>query len=78
MSQLFKNLFILIVFVNFCTSNNNIYRIPFGLYNTKGKNNNLDIIQNIYYNIIYLNLLVGTPSQIVPFGLNMNSQTFII
>ena len=78
MSQLFKNLFILIVFVNFCTSNNNIYRIPFGLYNTKGKNNNLDIIKNIYYNIIYVNLSVGTPSQIVPFGLNMNSQTFTI
>ena len=57
---------------------NNIYKIPFGLYNSKDSNNSLDIIDNIFFNSIYINLSIGTPPQIIPFALSINSQTFSV
>ena len=66
---------ILLLFIEQCLTNN-IYKIPFGIYNSQNSNNSLDIIDNIYYNSIYINLSIGTPPQIIPFALSINSQTF--
>ena len=61
------------------TTNNNIYKIPFGLINQNPiRNKSKDMIHDIFYNSIYVNLSIGTPPQIVPFSLNVNSQTFSI
>ncbi len=61
------------------TTNKNIYKIPFGLFNQKPiRNNSKGMIHDIFYNSIYVNLSIGTPPQIVPFCLNINSQTFSI
>ena len=71
-------LFLLLVFIKVCLSDNNVYKIPFGLYNIRNYNNISDIVHNIFFNIMYVNLSIGTPPQNIPFGLNMNSQTFTI
>ena len=68
--------YLLILTIKLFESNNNIYRIPFGLYNTNFNNNSLDLINNIFFNLIYVNLSIGTPPQIIPFSLNVNTQTF--
>ena len=34
------------------------------------------MIDNIFHNSIYINLSIGTPPQIIPFALSINSQTF--
>ena len=38
----------------------------------------MNIIHNIFYKEIYVNLSIGTPPQIIPFSLNINSQTFSV
>ena len=73
------NIFLALIFLfKIYSSNNTVYRVPFGLYNIKQKYNENDIINNIFNNIIYVNLSIGTPPQIVPFVLNINSQTFTV
>ena len=53
-----------------------MYRIPFSLINCNKQSNNL--IQNIFDNLAYVNLTIGTPSQKIPFQLNVNSQAFYL
>ena len=72
------NFFILITYLKIFISDTNVYRIPFGLYNIKGKNYSHDIANTIFHNFIYVNLSIGTPSQNVPFGLIINSQEFTV
>ena len=81
MSHFYENINYIIIFLMFfkyIISNNKVYKIPFGLYNTKTVNDSLDTIYDIYYNSIYSNLSIGTPPQTVPFLLNINSQTFSV
>lgn len=71
--------FILILLVKFNKSeNNSIYRIPIGLYKSFEDNNEATLIQNIFFNFLYLNLSIGTPPQIIPFHLDINSQSFYV
>ena len=60
------------------SSNNKIYRIPFGLFKQHEwfQPKITNIVNNIITNGKYLNLSIGTPSQITPFELDTNSQTF--
>ena len=64
------------------SSNNNIYRIPFGLFKQEqsyffGKSEKeSNIINNIVDSGKYINLSIGTPPQIMPFEIDSNSQTF--
>ena len=71
-------LFIILINFEESTINNDVYKIPFGLINIKISNNTSDIINNIIYNTIYVNLSIGTPPQIIPFELSSNSQTFSV
>ena len=78
---IFQTKFLIILFelINLYTGNNNVYKIPFGLFNRKNSNDSsLDIAHNIYYSSIYVNLSIGTPPQIIPFALKFNSQTFSV
>ena len=72
------SIFIFIIYLKIFLSDTSVYRIPFGLYNIKGKNYSHDIANSIFYNLIYVNLSIGTPSQTVPLGLSINSQTFTV
>ena len=72
------NFFIIITYLKIFISDTNVYRIPFGLYNMKGKKISHDIANSIFFNLIYVNLSIGTPSQNVPFGLSINSQAFTV
>ena len=73
-------LYILLILLNeIYSSNNKIYRIPFGLFKHKNiyfKEKFDNIINNITQNRKYLNLSIGTPPQITQFELDSNSQTF--
>ena len=71
-------LFFIIIFVSKCNNNNNEYKIPFGLYRNKEICSDFNIMNNIYFNILHVNLSIGSPPQNVPFLLSMNSQTFAI
>ena len=73
-----NKLFVLIILFKIYSPNNTVYRIPFGLYNIKQMYNENNVINNIFNNILYVNLSIGTPPQTVPFVLNMNSQTFTV
>ena len=68
-----------IIFVN---TNNKIYRIPFGQhsyeYAFQSQVNCTNIIESIFYNIIYINLSFGSPPQAIPFQLNINSDNFYV
>lgn len=66
-----------IISLSLC-SNNDIYRVPFGLYYIYENNDTEKIIRNIFFNYLYANLSLGNPSQIVPFEININSQTFFV
>ena len=68
--------FFLILLIKIISANNKIYRIKFGLYNEKYSSS--DIINNIFYNKLYLNLSIGTSPQIVPFILDNEVQTFCV
>jgi hypothetical protein len=54
-----------------------IYRIPIGLYNYNDAKTTI-FAENLFYNLLYVNLSIGTPAQVIPFQLNMNSQAFYI
>ena len=76
-------LILLLLQVNMSISNyNGIVRIPIGLINTNVHGNRegapKNIIKDIFYNLEYVNLTIGTPSQIIPCLININSQTFFI
>ena len=71
------NIYILILFIVNCIANT-MYKIPIGLYNNKEFNNSQYTIDNLLYNLFYVNLSIGTPPQIIPFSLSINSQTFSV
>lgn len=71
--------FILLLIINIYKINNNpIYKIQFGLYSAYDGEKKLSLLENIFYDLVYVNLSIGTPSQIIPFELNINSQTFYV
>ena len=77
MSIISKQIFLFsLVFIKFCISESDVFRIPFGLY--KARNYNSDVVHDIFYNILYANLSVGTPPQNIRCELRMNSQIFTI
>ena len=76
--NIFHSYFIYLLLIKIISSNNKIYRIPFGLFYNKTSKFDSDIMYNIIQNRIYLNLSIGTPSQILPFELDINSQTFCV
>ena len=73
-----KLLLFSLFFIKFCISENNVYRIPFGLRKNKDRNNDPDIAHNIFYNNIYVNLSTGTPPQTIPCYISMSDQIFTI
>ena len=72
----FYCIIILLKIIN--SSNNQIYKIKFGLFNLRQNETDLSLINNIYYNRLYLNLSIGTPPQNIPFMLDIESQTFLV
>ena len=59
---------------------NNIQRFPvqlFYIYDDK-EDNTTDLIRTIFLNFLSINLPIGTPPQMVPFRLNINSPTFFV
>ena len=77
--MIFYIFLLLIVVIN---TNNKIYRIPFGQHNCEyalhTSSNSSNIIENILFNIIYINISIGTPPQKIPFQLNMDSESFFV
>ena len=72
------NFYFLLLLIEFFSANDKIYRIKFGLFNPKSKESDSSFINNLFYNRIYVNLSIGTPPQILPFELDIKSQTFCI
>ena len=74
-------LMVFLLLIKLSLSNNHVYKIPFGLY-LSYKNNSKEskdiLIKNIFENYLYVNLSIGTPPQILPFHLDINSQTFYV
>lgn len=70
--------FFIIILKEIISSNNKIYRIPFGLFKQENSGKDSDIINNIVTNGKYINLSIGTPSQNVPFELDTTCQTFSV
>ena len=68
------SLFFKIILISQCDE----YKIPFGLYRNKELCSDFNIMNNIYFNILHVNLSIGTPPQNVPFLLTIRSQTFAI
>ena len=80
-SDKFLFLMVFLFLIRLSQSNNHTYKIPFGLYLPYKdcciyKKDNL--IKNIFVNYLYVNLSIGTPPQILPFHLDINSQTFYV
>ena len=73
-----KYYFLFLLLIKIFLSNNQIYKIPFGLFYNKTSKFDSDIVNNIIDNRIYLNLSIGTPPQLLPFELDINSQTFCV
>ena len=78
-----KTLIILLLFINvLISSSNRIVRMPIGLINTNlqgdKEEDSGNIIKDIFYNLEYVNLTIGTPSQIIPCHININSRSFFI
>ena len=73
-----KILYILLLIIDICEIKSDIYKIPFGIYNSFDENKTLTLIENVLYNLAFVNLSIGTPTQKVPFQLNINSQTFYV
>ena len=71
------NIYFLLLIIKLC-NNSEIYKIPFGLKKINEGTKTTNIVQNIYLNIIYVNLTIGTPPKSIPFELNINSQSFFI
>ena len=82
MNIIYKNkrlLHILLLIINIHLFNTNeIYKIPFGIYNYYEENELLNLIETLFYNLAFVNLSIGTPSQLIPFQLNISSQTFYV
>ena len=57
-----------------------IYRIPFAQHNyeyiSNKSANYSNIVESIFFNVIYINLFLGNPPQKIPFHLNIYSQAF--
>ena len=70
--------YILILLIRIFSSNNKIYRIPFGLFKQQNLDKETNIINNIVNNGKYLNLSIGTPPQLTPLELDTIYQTFSI
>ena len=70
--------YILILLIKIFSSNNKIYRIPFGLFRQENLDKETNIIINIVNNGKYLNLSIGTPPQLTPLELDTIYQTFSI
>ena len=74
--------YFLILLNEIFSSNDKIYRIPFTLFKQQNSESfynpekDANIVNNIVNNGKYINLSIGTPSQITPFELDSNSQTF--
>ena len=77
MKKIFSYIFLLLLF-ELTTLYNNIYKNQLGLFNQKDSKNTSKIIDNIFYNRIYLNLSIATPIQIMPFELDITTQTFSV
>ena len=71
-------LFILLLVKFNQSSTNNIYKLPFGLFNLYEKDTEEELINNIFHNFLYVNLSIGTPPQTIPFHLDINSQSFYV
>lgn len=69
---------ILLILIKINLSDSNIYKIPIGIFNTLKDNDQDNLIKNIFFNYLYVNLSIGTPPQISPFHLDINSQTFYV
>ena len=71
MNIIYKNkrlLHILLLIINIHLFNTNeIYKIPFGIYNYYEENEPLNLIETLFYNLAFVNLSIGTPSQLIPF-----------
>ena len=73
-----KILYILLLLIDICKIKSEVFKIPFGIYNSFDENKTLNLIEEIFYNLAFVNLSIGTPTQTVPFQLNINSQTFYV
>ena len=76
--SLYMPIFYVLILMTVKICNNEVFKIPFALYNWNEKNRIHDTVNNIFFNLIYINLTIGTPPQTIPFALNINSQTFYI
>ena len=74
--NIYQFYYFLIILKEIFSSSNKIYKIPFGLFKQKNSESDSSIINNIINNGKYVNLSLGTPSQITKFELDTNSQTF--
>ena len=54
------------------------YRIPFSMYKNSKESSDFSIVNNIFFNIMYVNLSIGTPSQNISFSININSEIFTV
>lgn len=71
--------FILLLITNiYKIHSNQIHKIQFGLFSAYEGEKQLSLLENIFYDLAYVNLSIGTPPQIAPFQLNINSQTFYV
>ena len=48
------------------------------MFKNSGENSNFSIVNNIFSNIMYINLSIGTPPLNIPFALNINSEIFTL
>ena len=69
--------FFLIILIKSFFSQDKIYKKKFGLFNNKKSESDTSMV-NILNNRLYLNLSIGTPSQIIPFELDSTCQTFSV
>ena len=63
-----------LIFISQC----NEYRIPFAMYKNSKEISNNSIVNNIFFNILYVNLSLGTPSQNISFALDINNNIFTV
>ena len=79
MDKLRVNIFLILLLIKFNqSSTNDIYKLPFGLFNIYEKDTEKGLVNNICHNYLYVNLSIGTPPQIMPFHLDVNSQSFYV
>ena len=54
------------------------FRIPFSMYKNSKESSDFSIVNNIFFNIIYVNLSIGTPPQNISFSIDINSEIFTV